>query len=79
LAGRLRYSHGRRGTKGFFPVRIRWVVERSDAWHGRCRRISIGHKRRIDSRETMIQVSHIGIMLRRAGSGKLQKFNYRAK
>jgi len=46
------------GTKDFFPVRIRWVVERSDAWHGRCRRISIGYKRRIDSRETMIQVSH---------------------
>ena len=28
------------GTKGFSPVRIRWVVERSNAWHSRCRRHS---------------------------------------
>lgn len=26
------------GTKGFSPIRIRWVVERSNAWHSRCRR-----------------------------------------
>lgn len=56
---------------------IRWVVERSNAWHGRCRRNSKDDERRTDSSESMIQISHIGIMLRRAAPGKLQKFNYR--
>ena len=65
------------GTKGFSPVRIRWVVERSNAWHGRCRRNSKDYERRTDSSESMIQISHIGIMLRRAAPGKPQKFNYR--
>ena len=65
------------GTKGFSPVRIRWVVERSNAWHGRCRRNSKDYERRTDSSESMIQISHIGIMLRRAAPGKPQNFNYR--
>ena len=53
------------GTKGFSPVRKRWVVERSNAWHGRCRRNSKDYERRPDSAEAMIKLSHIGIMMRR--------------
>lgn len=52
-------------TKGFSPVRKRWVVEPSNAWHGRCRRNSKDYERRPDSAEAMIKLSHIGIMLRR--------------
>ena len=43
------------GTKGFSPVRIRWVVERSNARHGRCRRNSKDDERRPDSSEAMIK------------------------
>jgi putative transposase len=66
------------GTKGFSPVRIRWVVERSNAWHGRCRRNSKDYERRTDSSEAMIQISHIGIMLRRCVPVEQPSFNYLA-
>ena len=66
------------GSKGFSPVRIRWVVERSNAWHGRCRRNSKDYERRPDSSEAMIQISHIGIMLRRCAPVKQPDFNYLA-
>ena len=65
------------GTKGFSPVRIRWVVERSNAWHGRCRRNSKDYERRPDSSEAMIKLSHIGIMLRRLAHSKDLDFRYR--
>ena len=65
------------GTKGFSPVRIRWVVERSNAWHGRCRRNSKDDERRPDSSEAMIKLSHIGIMLRRLAPSEDPDFRYR--
>lgn len=66
------------GTKGFSPVRIRWVVERSNAWHGRCRRNSKDYERRTDSSESMIKISHLGIMLRKLAPAATNKFNYAA-
>lgn len=66
------------GTKGFSPVRIRWVVERSNAWHGRCRRNSKDYERRPDSSESMIKISHIGIALRKCAPVKCPKFRYPA-
>lgn len=66
------------GTNGFTPIRKRWVVERSNAWHGRCRRNSKDYERRSDSSAAMIQVSHIHVMLRRlAPVNKSPNFNYR--
>ena len=67
-----------KGTKGFSPVRKRWVVERSNAWHGRCRRNSKDYERRADSSAAMIQLSHIGIMLRQCAPNPKPTFNYRA-
>jgi putative transposase len=66
------------GTKGFSPVRIRWVVERSNAWHGRCRRNSKDYERRPDSSEAIIQIAHIGILLRRCAPVQRPDFNYAA-
>ena len=65
------------GTKGFSPIRIRWVVERSNAWHSRCRRNSKDYERRTDSSESMVKVSHIGVMLRRCAPATQPTFNYR--
>ena len=65
------------GSKGFSPIRIRWVVERSNAWHSRCRRNSKDYERRPDSSESMIKISHIGVMLRRCSPTKSANFNYR--
>lgn len=63
---------------GFTPVKKRWVVERANAWHGRCRRNSKDYERRPDSSAAMIQISHIHLMLRRLAPGKRQEFNYAA-
>jgi putative transposase len=65
-----------KGTKGFSAVRKRWVVERSNAWHGRCRRNSKDYERRPDSAAAMIQISHIGIMLRKCAPTNQANFNY---
>ena len=59
------------------PIRILWVVERSNAWHSRCRRNSKDYERRPDSSESMIKISHIGVMLRRCSPTKSPNFNYR--
>jgi putative transposase len=67
-----------KGTKGFSPVRKRWVVERSNAWHGRCRRNSKDYERRPDSSESMVKISHIGIMLRQCAPVEGPEFRYRA-
>jgi putative transposase len=61
---------------GFTPVKKRWVVERSNAWHGRCRRNSKDYERRPDSSAAMIQISHLHLMLRRLAPGKTRTFNY---
>jgi putative transposase len=53
------------GTKGFKPLRIRWVVERTFAWIGRYRRNSKDYEKRTDSSESMIALSCISLMLRR--------------
>jgi putative transposase len=68
------HSHGRwrmeissrpADAEGFKPLPIRWVVERSIAWHGRCRRNSKDYEKRTDSSESMILLSAMGLMLRR--------------
>lgn len=64
------------GSLGFTPVAKRWAVERSNAWHGRCRRHSKDYERRIDSSAAMIRLSHIGVMLRRLAPVDPPAFNY---
>ena len=49
----------------FKPLPIRWVVERTFAWLGRCRRNSKDYERRTDSSESMLLISTMGLMLRR--------------
>jgi len=66
------------GSKGFAVVRKRWVVERTNAWNGRCRRHSKDYERRAESSAAMIQVSNISLMLRRLAPVERPKFNYKA-
>lgn len=53
------------GATTFKPLPIRWVVERTFAWMGRCRRNSKDYERRTDSSESMLLISTMGLMLRR--------------
>lgn len=61
----LNFSSKPPGTKGFQPLRQRWVVERSFAWFNRYRRLNRDVERTVDSSETMIKISQISLMLNR--------------
>ncbi len=67
---------------GFVPVRLRWVVERTHAWLGRCRRLTRDHEYDISSSETWVQISAIQQMIRRLKPNTLKpqpKFKYPKK
>ena len=65
------------GTKGFTPLEKRWVIERTNAWHGRYRRNSKDYERRVESSAAMIQISHIHLMLNRLSPCNRPVFHYR--
>jgi transposase len=66
------------GSKGFVLLPKRWVVERTFAWLGRCRRNSKDYERRTDSSESMLRVSAIHLMLKRLKpSNVYPPFRYR--
>jgi putative transposase len=52
-------------AKTFVPIRIRWVVERTHAWLGRCRRLSKDNEYHISSSETWVRISALQQMIRR--------------
>ena len=55
--------------KGFTVLPRRWVVERTFAWLGRCRRLSKDYERRTETSESMALISMIHLMLRRLAPG----------
>jgi putative transposase len=64
-------------TKGFTPLAKRWVIERTNAWHGRYRRNSKDYERSIESSTAMIQISNIHLMLNRLIPHGRPAFHYR--
>lgn len=64
------------GTRGFTPLEKRWVIERTNAWNGRCRRNSKDYERRVESSAAMIQISNIHLMLRRLSPVSRPAFHY---
>ena len=65
------------GSQGFIPLKKRWVVERTNAWHGRSRRNSKDYERTPESSAAMIYLSNIHLMLRRLTSHRRPAFHYR--
>jgi transposase len=65
------------GTKGFTPLEKRWVIERTNAWHNRCRRNSKDYEYTVESSMAMIQISHIHLMLNRLAPCGRPVFHYR--
>jgi putative transposase len=53
------------GTTGFTPWEKRWVIERTNAWHGRYRRNSKDYERSVESSTAMLQISNMHLMLHR--------------
>jgi putative transposase len=64
------------GSKKFEVIKWRWVVERTFAWIGRCRIHSRDYERLPSSSEAQVQISMIGLMLRRL-SGETHKAPFR--
>jgi putative transposase len=52
-------------AEGFVLLPKRWVVERTFAWLGKCRRLSKDYEHLVSSSEAMIRLAMIGLMLRR--------------
>ena len=53
------------GSKGFVALPKRWVVERTFAWLGRCRRLSKDYEALPETSEAVIYVAMIHLMLKR--------------
>jgi len=65
------------GIKGFTPLEKRWVIERTNAWHGRYRRNSKDYERSVESSTAMIQISNIHLMRNRLAPCDRPAFHYR--
>jgi putative transposase len=50
---------------GFLVLPKRWIIERTFAWLGKCRRLSKDYEHLVASSEAMIRLAMIGLMLRR--------------
>jgi putative transposase len=71
-----------KGIQGLVHLPYRWVVERTNAWNGKYRRISKDYERTPTSSEAMIKVSAIHLMLKRLRpdpNAKTAKFTYERK
>jgi transposase len=53
------------GVKGWVLLPIRWTVERTFAWLGKCRRLSKDRERSVRSSEAMVRLAMIQLMLNR--------------
>lgn len=51
--------------KGFVPLPMRWVVERTHAWTERCRRLVMHHDRKTSNSTAWIWLAHAQILLGR--------------
>jgi transposase len=67
-----------KGKKGWVKLPIRWTVERTFAWLGRCRRLTKDREKSVRSSESMIRLAMIQLMLNRLQpSGDDGEFCYR--
>ncbi|HMB06695.1 MAG TPA: IS5 family transposase [Isosphaeraceae bacterium] len=53
------------GERGWVKLPIRWTVERTFAWLGRCRRLSKDREKSVRSSESFIKLARIQLMLHR--------------
>ena len=66
------------GEKGWVDLPLRWTVERTFAWLGRCRRLSKDREKSVLSSESFIKLAMIQLMLHRLRPDETDaEFHYR--
>ena len=66
------------GFEGWVKLPIRWTVERTFAWLGRCRRLTKDREKSVRSSEAFIKLAMIHLMLNRIEpTGTEAEFHYR--
>ena len=66
------------GKKGWVELPLRWTVERTFAWLGKCRRLSKDREKSTLSSEAFVKLAMIHLMLNRLQpKGTKAKFHYR--
>ena len=69
---------GPEGPKGWVKLPIRWTVERTFAWLGRCRRLSKDREKSVLSSEAFVKLAMIHLMLNRLEPKETDaEFHYR--
>jgi putative transposase len=67
------------GEKGWVKLPIRWTVERTFAWLGRCRRLSKDREKSVLSSESFVKLAMIQLMLHRLRPSNAEpEFHYRS-
>src|SRR5262245_34753379 len=67
------------GWEGWVRLPLRWTVERTVAWLGKCRRLSKGRERSVLSAEAFIKLAMIHLMLNRLEPKETDaEFHYRS-
>ena len=67
------------GEKGWVKLPLRWTVERTFAWLGKCRRLSKDRERSVLSSEAFVKLAMIHLMLNRLEPKETDaEFHYRA-
>ena len=68
-----------KGSKGWVKLPIRWTVERTFAWLGRCRRLSKDREKSVVSSEAFLKLAMIQWMVHRLRPDETDaEFHYRA-
>ena len=66
------------GQKGWVKLPLRWMVERTFAWLGKCRRLTKDRERSVRSSEAFIKLAMIQLMLNRLEpKDEAAEFHYR--
>ncbi len=55
----------KQGKSGFVPVKMRWVIERSNSWMERCKSLIKNFERTLDNAKTKIDLCFVRLMLKR--------------
>jgi transposase len=55
----------KQGKSGFVPVKVRWVIERSNSWMERCKNLVKNFERTLEYANTKIHLCFVRLMLKR--------------